>query len=261
MIQDLYNRKFGVGEIFKACWGIFFRNLKYLFVFGFLLAVILKALDFLAFMPLATVSDDKMVVMHLKSLISGVFGFIGCLIAVFIAEQSVADKEVSWSLLFEKVRKFFWAAFAIHIITQLICTALWLPDYIFRLSGHREGLEIFLGILLILAGMVLCVYFAFTFQALVLREQTWLSSFRYSFRIVRGRLWKVLGMMIAILIILMIPTVFLSIFFKRFLHITSVNGWSVAYPFFMFFSMYAELFFTVLFINLDRQKSSSSRSC
>lgn len=260
MIPDLYDRKLGFGEIFAASWRMFFRNFKYLFVFGFVLSVILKALDFLAFMPFKTVVHDKMMVMHLSRLISGIFGFIGCLIAVVVAGQVVADKKVSWAFLSERLRKFFLAAFAIHIITQLITTVLWLPDYVFNFYGHRSGLSTFLGILFSLSGIVLCVYFTFTFQALVLRGQTWRSTFVYSFRMVRGRWWKIFGMTIGIVIILMIPTVILSIFFKRFLHITAVDGWSVAYPFFMFFGMYAELFFTVLFLNWDRRKSLSCPS-
>ncbi len=260
MISDLYDRKLKFSEIFKTSWGIFFRNVKYLFIFGFVLALILKALDFLAFMPLGTVSNDKLIIFHLKRLISGAFGFVGYLVAVFVAGRSISGKEISWRLLAADLQKFFWSGFAIHIITGLISTASWLPDCVFRLTGHKSGWGIFLELLFVLVGMVLCVYFTFTFQALVLRKQTWMSTFVYSFRMVRGRCLKIFGMTIGIVVILMVPVVILSIFFKRFLHITAINGWSVAYPFFMFFCMYVELFFTVLFVNLDRQKSSSCRS-
>ena len=96
-------------------------------------------------------------------------------------------------------------------------------------------------------------YFIFTLQALVFRKQTGLSAFAYSFRTVRGRWWKIFGTMILLILIMLAPCLTAILILKRVFSvaITDLMYWIV--PLFTFIGMFVEAFFTILFLNIDRE--------
>jgi hypothetical protein len=254
MTPDLYERKLGFGEIFKASWVFFFNNFKYLFVFGFVLAAVLKGLDYLVFISFPSVPDDKIVVGQLKALVTVAFGFVPYVSVVFIIRQRLAGQQVSLAGIIEFLRKIFWSAFLIHMLSQLVSSLYWLPGTLFRLSGVDSILVNFFQFASALVGVSLMVYFAFVFQAFILRKQTVFFSFAYSFRTVKGCWWKIFGTIVLLVLGMAVPCLALVLFLKRIFSIATY--WTV--PFSTLIGMYMTVFFTILFLNIDRGKEALS---
>ncbi len=260
MISGLYDRRLGLGELFVASWRVFKNNIKYLFVLGFLLAAVFKGLDYLTFILLPSVPDNKIVVGQLKTLVTAVFGFLPHVSVVFIIRQRLASQQVSLAEIVEFLRKIFWPAFLIHMLSQLVSSLYWLPETLFRLNGVDSVLVNFLQFVFILVGLSSMVYFAFIFQAFVLRKQTGFSAFSYSFRTVKGRWWKILGAIILGSLIPMIPCFVVVAMLGRIIPMAMTDRMYWAGPFFTFFGMYSAIFITILFLNIDRRNHSSCPS-
>ena len=256
MISGLYERKLGFGEIFKASWKIFSLNFKYLFVFAFILPVILKGLDYSAFISLPIITNDKMLVGQLKSLFSQAFGFISLIAVIFVVGQNSVGKQASWPQIIEQINRFFWAGFLINILSQLVSSLLWLPEVLLRLSGNESQWGGFLEFITSLIGISLMGYFCFAFPVLILRGKTGLLSFTYSFRTVRGRWWKIFGTMFFAYLILMIPCFVVVATLGRIIPMTMADRMFWSAPFYSFFLMYVMVFITILFLNIDRQNET-----
>lgn len=252
MIPDLYDRELKFGEIFKVSWKIFFRNFKYLFVFGFLLLAGLKQLDSLV-ISLPVIAGDTFLAHHLDGTISTTFEFIFCIVTISIAKQSVAAQQVSWGYLFWRIKKFFWAALLIHVIETLFSSLTWVPGFMFRLGGYESVLaKVFQGGLALIVA-VFAVYFIFTCQTLVLRGKTGFSAFGYSFRAVKGRWWKMFGTLTLLGLTIIIPLVVIMIALKRLFAVPLTAGTQWILPVVMFMSAFGSIYFTILFLNIDRE--------
>jgi hypothetical protein len=193
---------------------------------------------------------------QLKALFTVTFGFISQVSVVFIIQQRLASQQVSLAGIIEFLRKIFWSAFLIHMLSQLVSALYWLPDTLFRLSGVDSILVNFFQFASALVGVSFMVYFAFVFQAFILCKQTVFFAFAYSFRIVKGRWWKIFGTMALLVLVIAFPCLALVQVLKRIFSIETY--WTV--PFSTLIGMYMTVFFTILFLNIDRHVEAPSSS-
>ena len=247
MIPDLYNRELKFGEIFKTSWGIFFRNFKYLFLFGLLLGIFLECLDLLL-ISVPAIASDTFLAQHLTGMISSVFGFICCIVAISITEQSVAAQQISWGYLFRRIKTFFWAALVIHVIKTLFNSLTWVSGFAYQTSQHQSVLMYISQAFLAFVVMIFSIYFYFTCQALVLCGKTGLSAFDYSFQSVRGHWWKTFRTAVLFLLMIAVP-----------IEVSKGAEWSYLqmlvgafWPSIM--GTYVSIYFTILFLNITREE-------
>jgi len=253
MISGLYDRELEFGEILKAAWQTYSRNFFYIFLFCFLVGCVLRGVDYLIFISLSYSPQDPALAGHSKILFSGFFGFVFSLVVLSIVKSEQKNETVCWSSIFYTVRHFFWAAFLVYFLVQLISTLTWMPGVLLRFNNITDSVSTFVQLPLFIISFMLTVYFTFACEALVLREEYAASALVYSYRTVKGRWWRILGIIILLGMMVGIPVMILAFVVRSAVQVSMSAGLYLLFPVTMVFNAYFSVFFAILFLNIDRE--------
>ncbi len=254
MIPDLYDRKLGFGEMFKGSWQILCRNIKHLLVFVFGIAVLLKILDISVSRFIPASNLGLYVEAQLNSIVSRFFGYVPFIATILITQRSLAMDEASSNSLFKGVKRYFWMGLWVQIITQVVGSLSWIPRIVRQSVEADFATATFLGVFIPVISLVLMVYFFFSFQALILKKKRGFACFSYSFRVVRGRWWRVAGVMMLFGFLTITPLYLLvALLVKASSSIDLQDGMYLATPFFSLIGAFMSIFASIFFLNIDRE--------
>lgn len=260
MVPGLYDRKLGFWEMFRGSWVIFSSQIKYLFILVFGISVVLKALDFL-FSGLVPVSvSNPWIAGWLDSFFYQLFGFVPAFATILVVKQCLESKNVSYGTLWNELSKIFWVGMGAHLVYQVVTLLQWGPRILLEYVSFHSATETFVELASIVIGTALMGYFFFYQHSIVFRNQGALSCFAYSFRVVRGRWWRVFGMMILFSLLTIFPLYILSAFLFKIIPVLSVpEKMKLAAPLFSFVGSFFNIFASVYFLNLDRNNLEAKR--
>jgi len=253
MISDLYNRKLNLGEILSASWKIYIRNFKYLLLFVFVVNFLALRINYAVFFPL----NDFFQAMpswlgppqNFQKIVM-LFTIISSVAAIKITANEAVSKAVTVSGLCQRILSCLWVSLGVSLVFMVLRWVFNLPILavshgLFSASGWRLGLliAVFLPI-----QVGLYIYLSFVYQAVVVRGQSLIKAFRYSFRVVRGRWWKVFW---AAIVIGFIPGI-IGYFFMR-IQAPSMVARHLLWSFKSLLGIFQTIGMTILFLNIDRE--------
>jgi hypothetical protein len=260
MIPDLYERKLGFWEMFRGSWVIFSSQIKYLFILVLGISVAFKAFDFLFFEIIPLSVNDQWLARRLSSPFYLLFGFIPTMITILIVQKCLSSDGVTYRGLWKGLLKIFWVGFLSQFFYQMVGSLTWVPHLISRYTTWHASTTAFLQMFVSVVGMALLQYFLFYQHAIVFRGQRVFSSFAYSFRVVRGRWWRVFGVMALCSLLTIFPVYILStIFFKMIPGVPFQEKMKMVAPVISFAGSFFNIFISVYFLNLDRDNPESKQ--
>ncbi|MBC8206348.1 MAG: hypothetical protein ISR85_04545 [Kiritimatiellales bacterium] len=251
MIPDIYDRKLGFGETFSVSWKVFYSNIKYILVFSLVAGLLVRVADYLLFSVLPE-TDNLMVEAYSKNILGSLFGYLFGVFSITIVERFVNGLTVCWTVLFESLRKYFWLAFWVHLIESVLMFLSRAPRIVSWGADSSPSWLVFLEFAGMFAFIAMTVCFYFTMQAVVLRDQRGFKAICYSCRVVKGRWWLLFGYSIILSIVIGIFLFCFTFPLSRVLNcpVSDVAYW--AYPVSSVLGSYIMVFFTVIFLNVDR---------
>jgi hypothetical protein len=191
--------------------------------------------------------------MRLKNIVSQLFGYVQVLVPVLVTQSFLASEDVSFRGIFRLLKEYFWAGFLLNMMSQLIGSMFWVP----RVIEQSFQIDAVIGLILqflSIFGMVVMIYFSFVFQVLVMRSQKGIACFTYSFRVVRGQWWRVLGVMLLCFLVALLPLYLLAAICMKACGVVDIPfGMSLAAPLFSVGIAFLGVFSAILFLNMDRQ--------
>jgi hypothetical protein len=256
MIPDLYDRKLGVGEIYSKGWQIYCRY------FSCLVAFVLPC-EFVAQMLEFAVSQKTL---HtLISLSTWLITLIGTIVVIFVASKSASTLPVSWEDCRKKILEAYgrtvWAKIVLSVILALSILPVFFVRFGMFIDEFLAGASPFSGLLFALPFVIVFNYLGFVICAVVLRGYSAVPALGYSWRLVRGRWWYVLGMTFLLylpVIIIRIVGITAGRVFASYVNWGFVMGFTV---FLMpLFQIYSTILFTLFFLNIDRNVETPSSS-
>jgi hypothetical protein len=259
--DELSSRRFGLGDILDGAWQVFTRRPWTFLLLGMSAGVFSVLLPPGPEQPKAGDLPGLMGWMFLGGLICSWTG----LAAIWLADREVAGERpgiaaalaASLRVIVQYVLTgvlFFLVAvvpfvllFTIFAVAVAIANAGHVP------SAATMRVVIGLGALLFVPMCALCAWFALAPQVVVLRGAWGWASLRGSMRLVRGRFWRVLG----ILVVLMIPATLLSILATITPHTRLVHAaWALPG---IGLSSFVTICLTLLFLDLDAVRPAPAR--
>lgn len=251
MMAGLCGRDFGFRELLKVSWHIFARNFIYVFLSVVVSMYILRGLDYVAGKLISWSLVDRMMAAWLTNIFTSFFGFVASVAVISIVGMDLSGRRVTWTSILSVVKKYFWPAFFVNLIMQLLSVLMWGPGVLFRyfqVSSVVSGFPVFLCGLI---SIIFNVYFSFATQSLLFRKRYGVDAFMYSFNVIRGYWWKVFRLIL--LMILVLAPVWIGWFaFVRIFHMNAMVASYWISPFLSLIGGFGFIFFTVLFFNMDR---------
>jgi hypothetical protein len=251
MTTDLHDRKLGFWEMFGVSWKIFCQQFKFIFIIMLGLYAILTGADALGGLFIPSELSDHWAANVFR--ISNVFGFVGPVVVIAIANQSIKENPINWRTLWQLVRPLLLPALLIHLLFVAGKIVIDLPMQFISTGNSPLQILVFAQIGMHLISLILGIYFVFTYQALVFKGQRGVSAFICSLRAVTGSWWR----LFAVRALLVLPFIifFLPIhlcdpeFIQRIYMPISQHLIS---PVFAVLTGYFTIFYTLFFLNIVR---------
>jgi len=170
--MDIKTSKFGVGEIIRKGWQVYWANLT-----NILLAVLCVYIPIniiISFIPNGEIGSTPYKLRdNVSALIEGLFGIIVWIAIAYIAEKGIQGENIGWTKALKHGFSRWGSAIGTIIMASVIMLALML--------------------LLIVPGIIQAVYYSFIVYVVALRSIGGKAALDYSKNLVKGQWWRVAG--------------------------------------------------------------------
>jgi hypothetical protein len=125
-------------------------------------------------------------------------------IVAYIVEGDIENRPVVWQEALQKGFARWGLVVGTGIIFYIIQVAATVQTFFIPYADPEIDTSTFqaftslycLGMVLLIPGVILAIYLLFWVYAVALREQAWLEAFKYSWRLVRGRWWRIFSVLL-----------------------------------------------------------------